>query len=73
MRSHWFTAEIDIKNGIEAKHFLLCLVDNPLPGYLDNILAEKIGDLDPFVRNQEASIELSDEALAEEILVSLFG
>lgn len=72
MRSHWFTAKIDIKNGIRAKHFLLCLVDNPLQGYLDNILAEKIGDLDPFIKNLEAT-EQSDETLAEEIFMSLFG
>ena len=53
-RSHWFTEPFSpVIGGNKVRHYLLAFTDRMPLAHADAHLAEKLGDLDPFVRAAE--------------------
>jgi len=48
-RSHWFTGDVPVETGAKDTHFLISIAPFIPASHGDVKLAEKIGELDPFV------------------------
>jgi len=54
-RSYWFTEPFNpVRGGGKTRHYLLYFGDRHPPAFADLLLAEKIGEFDPFVRAVES-------------------